>query len=372
VATIDLTSARLVPAPGQAGWLCRTPSAVVWVPAVEDVGLDILAACRLAVSPTELLGRVASRLADPQAPPWPPFAILVARGPDIVAVVHGPAELMVTQEGAENRLYGGDEPGSWLNRLLHGPSAVSAGHRGGEGSPADLREGTVRAGGFLISAGADGRLGAQPSPAREAALTPGAAGAGRQGGGDVAGLERSGAPDRAAAAARGAGAEREAGSRRGSAVASRVETVSPESPTVVESALPVQDITVVEGPASRRVGIAVGRLAWDNGEVSEIRVPALVGRDVASDDGVRGGEVSAVVPGGQNDSMSRAHAELRIEGGRVVVVDRGSTNGTFVWDEGARLWHRLGAGDAHALTSGTVLAFGERTATFEGVADDAG
>ena len=72
-----------------------------------------------------------------------------------------------------------------------------------------------------------------------------------------------------------------------------------------------------------------------------------------------------MVPSGQNDSMSRVHAELRAREGELVVVDRGSTNGTFIWDEPAKAWQRLAAGEPHVVRTGTVLAFGERTATFE-------
>jgi RND superfamily putative drug exporter len=63
--------------------------------------------------------------------------------------------------------------------------------------------------------------------------------------------------------------------------------------------------------------------------------------------------------------MSRVHAELRPRGSDLVVIDRGSTNGTFVWDEASRAWQRLVAGQPQAVPAGTVLAFGERTATFE-------
>jgi RND superfamily putative drug exporter len=89
---------------------------------------------------------------------------------------------------------------------------------------------------------------------------------------------------------------------------------------------------------------------------------------VATDDAVLGGRLIGLVPSGQNDSMSRVHAELRPRGREAVVIDRGSTNGTFVWDEPTRAWQRLVVGQPQLLLSGAVLAFGERTATYEGVA----
>ena len=68
---------------------------------------ELISACLTASSPTDLLGRVGSRLADPEAAPWPPFAIAASRGPELVAVVHGPVELIEDQDGEERRLYGG-------------------------------------------------------------------------------------------------------------------------------------------------------------------------------------------------------------------------------------------------------------------------
>ena len=88
---------------------------------------------------------------------------------------------------------------------------------------------------------------------------------------------------------------------------------------------------------------------------------------MALDEAVLSGELEALVPGGQNDSMSRVHAEVRPSMGDIVVVDRGSTNGTFVWDDAAKAWQRLSPGEPHVVHPGAVLAFGERTATVEAI-----
>ena len=63
--------------------------------------------------------------------------------------------------------------------------------------------------------------------------------------------------------------------------------------------------------------------------------------------------------------MSRVHAELQPSGWDVVVLDRGSTNGTFIWHEQSKAWQRLVPGEPQVIRPGAVLAFGERTATFE-------
>ena len=136
-----------------------------------------------------------------------------------------------------------------------------------------------------------------------------------------------------------------------------VDNRGPDDPTIVDQPI------VVNGSPSPLV-----KLTWDNGEVNELAGAALVGRDVALDEAVLSGELEALVPGGQNDSMSRVHAEVRPSMHDIVVVDRGSTNGTFVWDDGAKAWQRLSPGDPHVVHPGAVLAFGERTATVEAIA----
>ena len=353
VGNIELSFARLVPTLGGDGWLCRLPSAVVWAPGTGQGTAAFVAACLSANDPTDLLGRVGSRLADPRSEPWPPFAIVAARGDGLVAVVHGPVEVAVEQGGSDAKLYGGDDVGSWLNRQLRDVSALRAGVQA-EGDPfADLREGVIRASGFLLAA--------PDSAGRPWAVAS-------------SGHPATGAPQEAASRDTGR-RERAATEAARRAVPSYAQA---ESPTVAEPLLPEADFTVAEAPAGRREAVspsqavtliqsAIGKLTWDNGEVHQLSGPALVGRDIAADDAVLSGELSPVVPSGQNDSMSRVHAELRVRDGELVVVDRGSTNGTFVWDEPAKAWQRLAAGEPHVVRTGTVLAFGERTATFESV-----
>ncbi|HMK96254.1 MAG TPA: FHA domain-containing protein, partial [Acidimicrobiales bacterium] len=264
----------------------------------------------------------------------------------------GPAEVSVTQDGTEIRLYGGDEVGSWLNRLIRNCSSVSAGKPASAEGPEDLREGAVRADGFLLAA--PGLL----SPARPSSGEIGEH-IGPTGLDGLAGAAEAGAPP--------AGTSAEAPSEVGS-------PTDADSPTVVEQPAVGTDLTVAEQGAEGAPADAgaappgqslLGRLTWDNGEVHELTAAVLIGREVANDPAVSAGQLVPLVPSGQNDSMSRVHAELRPRGGDVLVTDRASTNGTFVWDEGARAWHRLMPGEPYAVPGGGVLAFGERTATFE-------
>jgi hypothetical protein len=355
VASLDISSARLVPAAGSSGFLCRSRGSVVWVP---DAGAaEVLQQVVSAAGPAELLGGMAARLTDPAAPVFPPFAIVAGRGADVVVVVHGPVEVTVAQGGQELRLYGGDEVGSWLNRLVRGCTGVSGGKAAAEEGPEDLRDGVVRADGFLLTSrgpswGAAAPVQAEHSERGTSSPGPVLEAGGREEHGLLDGDDL--APD----------------DLPSPVVAVLTEA---ESPTVVEQTGADPDLTLAEQPAATGGGGgSMGRLTWDNGEVNPLAGAVLIGRDVANDPGVLGGELVPLVPTGQNDSMSRVHAELRPQGGTLVVTDRGSTNGTFVWDEGSRAWQRLMPEEPHSVPAGGVLAFGERTATFEAVAAHVG
>ncbi len=375
---IDLSTARLVPVTGGQGWLARLPGAVVWVLGPAKQAGELISTCLAAPGPTELLGRVGSRLSDSQAAPWPPFVIVAARGPDLVSVVHGPVEVETVQDGTEARLYGGDEVGSWLNRALKGATLLRSGEPGDVEDLSDLRDGVVRASGFVLTG--------EPRSKR-AASAP--AGAGQRTSGQTGDAER---PERAGRSEK-AGQELQPEQVGQAAAQEPVASAraKADAPTVVEghafsSNATVRGVNCPQGhlndprdSACRVCGAPIdpgdaqvvgprpplGRLTWDNGEVHELGGPTLVGRDVDLDGAVTAGELSPLVPGGQVDSMSRVHAELRLDGWDVLVIDRGSTNGTFVWDEKTKAWQRLVPGEPQVVRGGTVLAFGERTATFE-------
>jgi len=399
VSDTDFSSARLVPVAGSDGWLARLPGSVVWIPGDGPAERELVAVCLTAASPTELLARTGTRLVDPDASPLPPFAILAARGPGLVAIVHGPVEVTVDQDGDERTLYGGEETGSWLNRHVRGARAAWAGRRGDEDDLAELRDGLVRASGFILSwrrnessarpASQKARKVAEdPAPVEpvelgepvEAAelgepVEPAEEQETAEPGSDLAGTSAAAILSAAVGAISADAVD---------AGTSYVGTIGPGSSYVdfaeagtfeaglqgtFEAGLHDADsLTVVDQPSVVNGSPSpIVKLTWDNGEVNELAGAALVGRDVALDEAVLSGELVALVPGGQNDSMSRVHAEVRPSRGDIVVVDRGSTNGTFVWDDAAKAWQRLAPGDPHVVHPGAVLAFGERTATLEAI-----
>lgn len=82
-------------------------------------------------------------------------------------------------------------------------------------------------------------------------------------------------------------------------------------PKVTASAPP----TVVRAASEWRV---VATASWMNGQVFEVKGPMVIGRDSSCD-------ISIPV-----EHLSRKHAELTLQEGKLFVTDLGSSNGTFV------------------------------------------
>jgi hypothetical protein len=59
-------------------------------------------------------------------------------------------------------------------------------------------------------------------------------------------------------------------------------------------------------------------------------------------------------------SVSRVHARLRPDSGRVLISDTGSSNGTHLWDPSSSTWRRLAVGKQTVLPPQTYVAVGRR------------
>src|SRR5690625_54598 len=70
-----------------------------------------------------------------------------------------------------------------------------------------------------------------------------------------------------------------------------------------------------------------------------------------------------------DDHVSKTHLTVRVEPGRVVVVDRGSTNGTVVHHPDGSV-HRPRAGEPHELAPGAVVVIGASTLSVADPGDD--
>jgi hypothetical protein len=109
----------------------------------------------------------------------------------------------------------------------------------------------------------------------------------------------------------------------------------------------------------------LGVLVFNDGTYHTLVRGVVLGRDPVDDADVRAGRVDTIVLAAGGGSISRVHAEIRASGWDVHIVDRGSTNGTFVAAPGRSTWDRIPANTAVALTPGTRVSFGSLSASFE-------
>ncbi len=99
------------------------------------------------------------------------------------------------------------------------------------------------------------------------------------------------------------------------------------------------------------------RIGFDSGETLVLDGPALVGRRPEP----RSGEPVAhlLALRSEDMSLSKTHAQLHVDAaGVLVVIDRGSTNGSILLRQGAA--RELPAGRATTLLDGDVVRFGDR------------
>jgi uncharacterized RDD family membrane protein YckC len=104
------------------------------------------------------------------------------------------------------------------------------------------------------------------------------------------------------------------------------------------------------------------RVAFDTGEAFVVEGLALVGR---GPEGRAGESVSHLVPLRSSDmSLSKTHAQFQVTpAGTLVVMDRGSTNGSVVVRQGVS--KALTAGRPTTLLAGDTVRFGDREMTVE-------
>jgi FHA domain len=136
----------------------------------------------------------------------------------------------------------------------------------------------------------------------------------------------------------------------------------PRSPTCRECGATIDERAggLVAGPRP-----PLGRLVFDDGVAHVVDCGYLVGRMPEVDDRVRAGELRPIVVEDRVGSVSRVHAEIRVSGWDVLVVDTGSRNGTYVSgpDEGA--WTALPPRRSRRLLPGAQVRIGARTFVFE-------
>jgi hypothetical protein len=109
----------------------------------------------------------------------------------------------------------------------------------------------------------------------------------------------------------------------------------------------------------------LGLLVFDNGAAVTLDADYLLGREPETDERVRSGQLRPLLVVDPTGGVSRRHAEIRLEGWDVVLVDTGSANGTLVAPPGAPAWASLVPGRPVRLLPGTAVRMGGRQFVFE-------
>lgn len=109
----------------------------------------------------------------------------------------------------------------------------------------------------------------------------------------------------------------------------------------------------------------LGLLVFDNGATVSMDADYLLGREPETDPRVQSGELRPLLVIDQTGGVSRHHAEIRLEGWDVLLLDTGSANGTLVAPSGAPQWSSLVPGQPVRLTPGMAVRMGSRQFAFE-------
>lgn len=107
---------------------------------------------------------------------------------------------------------------------------------------------------------------------------------------------------------------------------------------------------------------ALGCLVVDDGTVVRLDRGYLVGSDPGRDPTVRGGLARTLALEGSQ--VAPSHAEIRLHDWDVLVTDRDSPGGTFLYGPDSTAWEKLRPYEPRILAPGTHIAFGQRLVTF--------
>jgi hypothetical protein len=109
----------------------------------------------------------------------------------------------------------------------------------------------------------------------------------------------------------------------------------------------------------------LGVITFADGTFYSVAGNLVFGRDPADDPAVRTGDAAPATLVDPANTISRVHAEVRAIDWDVYLVDRGSTNGTFVWNAAAQQWDRLAPDQPRIIEPGAQISFGRLVAAFD-------
>ncbi len=109
----------------------------------------------------------------------------------------------------------------------------------------------------------------------------------------------------------------------------------------------------------------LGLLVLDIGATFVLDDNYLLGRNPEVDEAVVHSQLRPIRLDDDSGTLSRVHAEIRLEGWDVLLIDRGSANGSFIAAAGQSGWTRLQPQQPVVLAPGMHVRIGRRTFTFE-------
>ena len=109
---------------------------------------------------------------------------------------------------------------------------------------------------------------------------------------------------------------------------------------------------------------ALGLLVFDDGTTFSVDTAYVIGREPDQDPLVTGGSARPIARPDPDSTLSRVHAEIRLDGWDVQVVDRGSANGTLCW-QGQGQWQTVTPDDPLTLRSGATVRMASHSFVFE-------
>lgn len=118
---------------------------------------------------------------------------------------------------------------------------------------------------------------------------------------------------------------------------------------------------LVEGPPPPLV------MVFDDGTSFTIDGEYVLGREPASDPDVVSGQARPLVVDDPGRTVSRVHAAIAVDGGNVLLTDRGAANGTYVATPGKEDWAPLLPNKPTMIEVGTRVRLGDREFRFTSV-----
>jgi len=334
--------------------------------------------------------RLAGLLGDVDPEDVPPLAVIADAGEagEVAVLLHGPADLLVHTGGTSERLSGADAA-TWVDRVLpSGWDRLEIVATGGVAPPfdplVDLRDGSVSGGGATIasSTAADTSSAAPPSgpPPEDPATVA-------QQVVPPPPMPEPTAPPPARPFLSVSLQDDDDAPRLPLAVvtadvpAEAVAAADPEAPPTVLGIVCKNDHfndpnvlycsvcgisaaqqtqNLVEGPRP-----ALGVLVLDDGTTFLVDSDYVIGRDPHHAPEVTSGDARPLPLADTQQTLSRVHAKVLLDGWQVMVVDAGSANGTYVADGKAQQWSPVGQQQPVPINPGTHLLVGHRTFVFE-------